>query len=169
MPLRICIFHYHRRESVGGSDYHIQREASALSVQLQWAIPEPPSVERAKSKALALFCYTYCSLRVKGTTPHMNTPLKNALDIFAQLLPDYLPPGPGNPNDLHRWIDVCYMSCATDTPIDIDDVAEAIFKHHSDANEETIYVTANNFMQEYEEYRMLLDYLKSRNLLVLPK
>ena len=34
---------------------HILREASALLVQLQWAIPEPPFVERATDTALTLF------------------------------------------------------------------------------------------------------------------
>lgn len=34
---------------------HILREASALSVQLQWAIPGPQNVGRAASTALTLF------------------------------------------------------------------------------------------------------------------
>ena len=36
---------------------HILREASAVARLLQWAIPEPPFVERATSTALTLFIY----------------------------------------------------------------------------------------------------------------
>lgn len=40
-----------------GVSLHILREASALSVLLQWALPEPLQAGRATGMALTLFLY----------------------------------------------------------------------------------------------------------------
>lgn len=45
------------RVSDFGVSIHILREASALSVLLQWALPEPLTVGRATSTALTLFLF----------------------------------------------------------------------------------------------------------------
>ena len=46
---------------------HILREVSAcLLVQLRWAIPEPPIVERATSTALTLFLFIRNLMPMRG-------------------------------------------------------------------------------------------------------
>ena len=99
----------------------------------------------------------------------MNKDLKTALDSFAQLLPDHLPKVTENFIDRHRWMEVCYLSCITDCKIGLDDIVAAIEKHHNDFSHEEIIITAQNCHSLYEAYSPLLDFLKSRNLLVLKK
>ena len=89
----------------------------------------------------------------------MNREIKEALDTFASLLPDYLPTGPGNPNDLSRWHNVCYLSA----------IQDALKKHHSQFADECIAETAHNCHEEYESLSALLGYLKKNNLLVTNK
>lgn len=54
--------------------------------------------------------------------------LKNALNEFVNRLPDYFPKDLGNPNDLHSWMMVCYLSCVCDSPLNQEDVERLLQK-----------------------------------------
>lgn len=99
----------------------------------------------------------------------MNSKLREALYHFASLLPDYLPESLSHPNDYHRWLDVCIASCVTESQLSLEDIAEAIKQHHEDWSDKEIKETAQNCKNLYNCYSSLLDYLNSRNLLVLQK
>lgn len=99
----------------------------------------------------------------------MNREIKEALDTFASLLPDYLPTGPGNPNDLSRWHNVCYLSAIHDHNLTEEEIQDALKKHHSQFADECIAETAHNCHEEYESLSALLEYLKKNNLLVTNK
>lgn len=95
--------------------------------------------------------------------------LKNALNAFVTLLPDYFPKDLGNPNDLHRWMKVCYLSCVYDSPISLEDIKKLLLNRFSNFSEESIDEAASNYMQVYNNYSTLLDFLKKEELLVVTK
>lgn len=95
----------------------------------------------------------------------MNIELEKALNTFATLLPDYFPEDLGNPNDLHRWMDVCYVSCVNDSYLSADNLVAALKNRFPDFTEKCVEKASEKYMRKYSDYCALLDYLKSRNLL----
>lgn len=95
----------------------------------------------------------------------MNIKLEEALKTFTLLLPDYFPEKLGNPNDLHRWMDVCYQSCLEDERLFVDDLVAALGERFPDFDSRVVSANAENYMEEYNNYMTLLDYLKKQDYL----
>lgn len=95
----------------------------------------------------------------------METKIKESLKTFAFLLPDYFPEKIGNPNDVHRWIDVCYHSCMNGERLRLDDIEEVLASRFPDFDPQEISLAAKNYLEDFENYMLLLDYLKSQNRL----
>lgn len=94
---------------------------------------------------------------------------KNALNAFVASLPDYFPKDLGNPNDLHRWMKVCYLSCVYDSPLSKENIEKLLQNRFPNFSEECIDEAASNYMQVYNNYSTLLDFLKKEGLLVVTK
>ena len=97
----------------------------------------------------------------------MTMDLKNALNEFVNRLPDYFPKDPGNPNDLHSWMMVCYLSCVCDSPLNQEDVERLLQKRFPDFSSDCVHEAASNYMHNYYGYSTLLDFLKRKGLLVV--
>lgn len=95
--------------------------------------------------------------------------LENALNVFVKMLPDYFPKDLGNPNDLHRWMEVCYFSCVCDSSLNKEDVEKLLQNRFSDYSGDDIHEAASNYMQNYYSYSTILDFLKRKGLLVVTK
>ncbi len=95
--------------------------------------------------------------------------LKNALNEFVTLLPDYFPKDLGNPNDLHRWMNVCYLSCVYDSPLSKENIEKLLQNRFPNFSEDCIHEAASNYMLRYDRYSALLDFLKKEGLLVVTK
>lgn len=95
--------------------------------------------------------------------------LKNALNAFVALLPDYFPKDLGNPNDLHRWMMVCYLSCVYDSPLSKEEIEKFLQNRFPDFNKDCIHEAVTNYMLCYDRNSALLDFLKKEGLLVVTK
>lgn len=99
----------------------------------------------------------------------MNENVEKALNTFAKLLPDYFPEDLGNPNDLNRWMEVCYLSRVYDSPISEEDMISELKNRYPDFSDKCIEDAANNYMRNYSDFSLLLDYLKNKGYLVVNK
>lgn len=95
----------------------------------------------------------------------MKKRLEEALQTFLLLLPDYFPEKLGNPNDIHRWMDVCYQSCIEDAPLHEDDLVEALSLRFPQCDSNMVITAAKNYMRDYDCCMLLLDYLKCQHRL----
>ena len=89
MPYGVCIYdrRYAREREPSVCYTHILREASALSVRLQWAIPEPLIVERATDTDSSRFFYKSITYPRRGVLRHFTEQMKRIafliLTVFA--------------------------------------------------------------------------------------
>ena len=97
----------------------------------------------------------------------MNENVEKALKTFALLLPDYFPEDLGNPNDLNRWMEVCYQTRCHESPISLDDVFSVLKDRFPNFDDKCIENAASNYMRNYNDFSLLLDFLKNKGCLVV--
>ncbi|MDE6464555.1 MAG: hypothetical protein K2L16_07995 [Muribaculaceae bacterium] len=96
----------------------------------------------------------------------MNPEVQRALKTFVSLLPEHFPNGLGSPHDLHRWMEVCYKSCVYGSPVKEEELSTALKEKFHNFDEKCIEESAKHYMDYYETYSPLLDYLKSNGYLI---
>lgn len=87
------------------------------------------------------------------------------LNAFVQLLPYYLPDNLNNPYDMNRLCKLAYTSHISNCRIDVDDLVPLLSEKFKEWDEKKIERVAKNYLEEYDSFLVLLEYLDKNKLL----